>query len=249
MLPGVSRGRQSFGSGSFGRGAGWRPIPRPGLLARIAAAAGPVVLLGGSGAGKSTLLDAWEAAHPGGLVVVAAQTDPGIAGALFIGAAELAFAEDETYQVLAATLGDAEAADALAPDLHLLTNGWPALVALAGAWLGQQAPGERRGRLRGLARVEAGLAEHLVPQVIGGLGGEERELLRRLVWLPAVDAATADRLDLTENLRGVAPFIQGLARRPGWFTVPTGWKTAVQQALPLPAAAVAELRRAYAEGM
>ncbi|WP_432833970.1 hypothetical protein [Dactylosporangium sp. CA-092794] len=163
-----------------------------------------------------------------------------------ISGAELAFAEDETYQVLAGVFGDAEAADELAPDLHLLTHGWPALVGLAGAWLGQQPAEERRERLRALARVDGDLGEHLVPAVVAGLDGEERELVRRLARLPWVNAALADRLDLTEDLEAVAPFVQSVARRPGWFAVPDGWRRPLQRELPMTDAEVATLQEAYA---
>ncbi|WP_433054883.1 hypothetical protein [Dactylosporangium sp. CS-033363] len=158
-------------------------------------------------------------------VVIAAEQDPGVAGAVVVTAAELAFAEDETYQVLAAAFGDAEAADVLAPDLHLLTNGWPGLVALAAAWLAQHPAGERRERLTALARAEEGLAEFLVPAVLGGLSADEREVVRRAVYAPAI-----------EDSRAVPPFVQGLLRRPGWFVVPAGWKAALRSLLPRGAA-------------
>src|SRR5687768_18176587 len=64
MLPSVSR-RRSFGPGRFGGRPVARPISRPGLMARLDAADGMVVLAGGPGAGKSTLLDAWVAARGG----------------------------------------------------------------------------------------------------------------------------------------------------------------------------------------
>jgi len=160
--------------------------------------------------------------------VLAAEVDPGIAGALVIGAAELAFAEDETYQVLAAAFADAEAADVLAPDLHLLTNGWPSLVGLAAAWLAQHPAPRRRERLIELARSDAGLAEFLVPAVLAGLDEPGRELVRRLAYLPGPGPA--------EHPGPVTPFVQGLLRRPGSFVVPEGWKAALRALLPLGAA-------------
>ncbi|MFG2038998.1 hypothetical protein [Dactylosporangium sp. NPDC048998] len=189
----------------------------------------------------------WLARRRG--VVVAADDEPGIAGVERISARELVFAEDETYQVLAGAFGDAEAADALAPDLHLLTNGWPGLVALAGVWLAQQPDAERRQRLRTLARVEQGLAEYLVPAVLAGLDGDDREVVRRLARLPAVDARLAVRLDIAEDLGAVPPFVQGLARRPGWFAVPDGWRAAIARELRMPVTEVATLRAAYAAAM
>ncbi|WP_344617811.1 hypothetical protein [Dactylosporangium salmoneum] len=289
----MSKGRQSFGSGRFGRQGAIRPIPRPGLLRLLDGAGRMVVLVGGAGAGKSTLLDAWVAARNGVMVdaaglqvsadgavvtadgtavrgplavdgvtaadgallrrlarrdgvVVAADEDPGVEEALRISAWELAFAEDETYQVLAGAFGDAEAADELAPDLHLLLHGWPALVALAGVWLAQHPSGERRQRLRSLARVEERLEEYLLGAVLDGLGDGDREMLRRLARVPAVDARLADRLDITEDLAAVPPFLHGLSCRPGWFAVADSWRPAVVRALPMPEAEAAALRATYA---
>jgi ATP/maltotriose-dependent transcriptional regulator MalT len=182
-------------------------------------------------------------------VVVAASEKLDIPGAELITARELALAEDETYQVLAGALSDAEAADALAPDLHLLTHGWPALVALSGAWLARFPARERLDRLRALARVEEDLTAYLVPAVIAALPPADRELLRRLVHLPALDARLADRLDLTEDLGAIVPFVQPLARRPGWYAVPASWHTAVAGELPLPAAELAALRSAFRAAM
>src|SRR4051812_42248349 len=73
MLRGVSKGWPPFGSGRFARRAARRPIARAGLMARLDAADGIVVLVGGAGAGKSTLLDAWVAARGGMLVDLAQQ--------------------------------------------------------------------------------------------------------------------------------------------------------------------------------
>lgn len=268
-------------------------------MARLDAADGIVLVVGGAGAGKTTLLDGWVAARGGmlidlaergaagrehggrpawttelagggvlavdgvteadlaevgglprrGGIVVAAEDELALDAAVRIGVEELAFAEDETYQVLAAAFGDAEAADELAPDLHLLTSGWPALVALAAAWLARSQAGDRQDCLRSLAQVDAGLAEHLVPALLAALSDDERELVRRMARLPGVDAALADRLDLTEDLAAVAPFVQAVARRPGWFAVPHGWRNALQRELPMSERAVAELRAAYAAGM
>ncbi|GAA3448977.1 P-loop NTPase family protein [Dactylosporangium matsuzakiense] len=261
MLRGVSKGRVPFGSGRLGRRAAARPIARPGLLARLDAAPGIVVLTGGAGAGKSTLLDAWSGAtaddvtaadvddvlrrHHGQKLVLATAEDLAIPGSVQVRADELAFAEDETYQVLAAAFADAEAADVLAPDLHLLTNGWPGLVALTAAWLAQHPAHERRARLLTLTRCEAELADYLVPAVVAGLSGAERELVRRLAHLPGIDARLADRLDITEDLRAIPPFVQELLRRPGWFVVPEGWKAALRAELPLSAAEYSRLRDAY----
>lgn len=274
MLRGVSKGLFPFESGRFVRRAG-RPIARPGLMARLDAADGMVVLVAGTGAGKSTLLDAWVAARGGALVdlaheeleavpadgvlaidgvtdrhvpalrtlagrpgvVVAAQEELGLPGAVRLSSCELGFAEDETYQVLAAAFGDAEAADVLAPDLHLLTNGWPALVGLAGAWLAQHPAPLRRRRLLALARAEAGLAEFLIPAVLAGLAEADRELVRRLAYLPGP-------LGVAGDLVPVAPFAQGLLRRPGWFAVPAGWKAALRAELPLSAAEVERMAAA-----
>jgi ATP/maltotriose-dependent transcriptional regulator MalT len=166
-----------------------------------------------------------------------------------LGDAELGFAEDETYQVLAASLADAAAADALAPDLQLLTNGWPALVGLAAAWLAQHAPEQRGERLRALSRIHGPLLEYLVAAVLGGLNRDDRELVWRLAYLPGVDGALADRLDLTEDLVAMPPFVQPMPGRAGWFAVPNGLKTAVRRELPMSAEARAALLADHQAGM
>ena len=190
---------------------------------------------------------------PAGLrLMLVARAAPAFAveDALWLGDAELAFAEDETYQVLAASLADAAAADALAPDLHLLTNGWPELVGLAAAWLGQQAPGVRGARLRALSRADGhSMREHLVGAVISGLKRDDRELVGRLAHLPGVDAALADRLDLTEDLVALPPLVQAMPGRAGWFAVPNGLKEVVRRDLPMSAEAHAALLREYQAGM
>ncbi|HTJ38369.1 MAG TPA: hypothetical protein VL738_34480 [Dactylosporangium sp.] len=284
----MGKGQPAFGSGRRSDRTPPRPIPRPGLLSRLDAAEGLVLLIAGPGAGKSTLLDAWAATHTGVVidlpedgprewepvagplaidgvtpadapalsrlssrraVVAAATSDPGVAPATRITAKDLAFAVDETYQVLSGALADAESADEIAPDLHLLTHGWPSLVALAGAWLAQYPATERRDRLRGLARIDEPLPDYLLPAVLAALPAADRDLLRRLTQLPPVDARLADRLDITEDLAAVPPFVQPLARRPGWYTIPDAWRPALARELPLPADEIAALLSAYRSAM
>jgi ATP/maltotriose-dependent transcriptional regulator MalT len=223
--------------------AGWRAAepPRPGLPPAPPPAA-PAPTAGSLVAG----------ALPAGFRLVLASREPlpfPVGAALRLGDGELAFAEDETYQVLAASFADAAAADALAPDLHLLTNGWPELVGLAAAWLAQHAVGERGLRLGALGRTSGPLRERLVAAILDGLNREDRELVWRLAYLPGVDAATADRLDLTEHLVAVPPFVQPMPGRAGWFAVPNGLKDPVRRALPMSAEAREALLAAYQSGM
>lgn len=150
-----------------------------------------------------------------------------------LGAGHLAFAEDETYQVLAAALADAAGADSLAPDLHLLTGGWPALVGLAAAWLARLPAPERGTSLRQLARVDGPLREHLVGVLLQTLHHDEREFVRRLAYLPAIDAATADALDLTEDLGGLPPIVLPVIGSRGRYAVPEPLRATIQQRLPL----------------
>jgi len=150
-----------------------------------------------------------------------------------LGAGHLAFAEDETYQVLAAALADAAGADGLAPDLHLLTGGWPALVGLAAAWLARLPATERGASLRQLARVDGPLREHLVGVLLQALHHDEREFVRRLAHLPAIDAATADALDLTEDLGGLPPLVLPVIGSGGRYAVPEPLRETIQQRLPL----------------
>ncbi|WP_327006975.1 hypothetical protein OHA72_06645 [Dactylosporangium sp. NBC_01737] len=150
-----------------------------------------------------------------------------------LGAGHLAFAEDETYQVLAAALADAAGADKLAPDLHLLTGGWPALVGLAAAWLARLPAADRATSLRQLARVDGPLQEHLVGVLLQALHHDEREFVRRLAHLPAIDAATADALDLTEDLGGLPPIVLPVIGSGGRYAVPEPLRETIQQRLPL----------------
>ena len=150
-----------------------------------------------------------------------------------LGAGHLAFAEDETYQVLAAALADAAGADGLAPDLHLLTGGWPALVGLAAAWLARLPAADRGTSLRQLARVDGSLQDHLVGVLLQALHHDEREFIRRLAHLPAIDAATADALDLTEDLGGLPPVVLPVFGSGGRYGVPESLRKTIQQRLPL----------------
>ncbi|MDG6101000.1 hypothetical protein Daura_01295 [Dactylosporangium aurantiacum] len=150
-----------------------------------------------------------------------------------LGAGHLGFAEDETYQVLAAALADAAGADGLAPDLHLLTGGWPALVGLAAAWLARLPAAERGASLRQLARVDGPLREHLVGALLQVLHHEEREFVRRLAYLPAVDAATAGALGLAEELGALPPLVVPVIGGDGSYAVPEPLRETIQQRLPL----------------
>lgn len=191
----------------------------------------------------------WLTTLPNRRVVVAAQAQLPIDARQTVTARELSFAEDETYQALGAALGDAAGADTLAPDLHLLTHGWPQAVGLAAAWLAQQkSRAERAAKLRSLARVHGPLEQYLVGAVLDGLARDDRELVQKLAYLPGVDARRADRLDLTEDLVALPPFVQPVAGKPGWFAVPGGLRAAVQSEAPLSPEAAAALKIAY-QGM
>ncbi|WP_238015385.1 hypothetical protein KZZ52_01345 [Dactylosporangium sp. AC04546] len=191
----------------------------------------------------------WINGLPNDRVVVAAQAPLPIRARQTVTARDLSFAEDETYQALGAALGDAAGADTLAPDLHLLTHGWPQAVGLAAAWLAQQkSAGEREAKLRSLARVDGPLERYLVGAVLDGLARDDRELVQKLAYLPGVDARRADRLDITENLVALPPFVQPVAGKPGWFAVPGGLRAAVQSEAPLSPEAAAALKIAY-QGM
>jgi ATP/maltotriose-dependent transcriptional regulator MalT len=150
-----------------------------------------------------------------------------------LGIEELAFAEDETYQALSAALGDAAAADALAPDLHLLTGGWPALVELAANWLAQHPPAERADRLGQLGQAVGPLAEYLITTLLAAQPSAERELIRRAANLPAVDAGLCEVLGLGGPLTARPPFIDPVPHRPGWFAVPPAQREIVLARLPL----------------
>jgi hypothetical protein len=150
-----------------------------------------------------------------------------------LGAGHLEFAEDETYQVLAAALADAAGADRLAPDLHLLTGGWPALVGLAAAWLARLPVADRGAGLQQLARVDGPLRDHLVGVLLQALHHDEREFVRRLAHLPPIDAATADALDLTEDLGGLPPIVLPVYGKGGRYGVPEPLRKTIQQRLPL----------------
>ncbi|MGI5179623.1 hypothetical protein ACQEVZ_25155 [Dactylosporangium sp. CA-152071] len=165
-----------------------------------------------------------------------------------LGAGHLAFGEDETYQVLAAALADAAGADRLAPDLHLLTGGWPGLVGLAAAWLARVPQAERAGSLRQLARVDGGLQEHLVGALVGVLDAGERELVRRLAYLPAVDAGRADVLGLAEEWGAVPPLVVPARAEKEAFVVPEPLRKTIQQRLPLAEAERQALLEAF-QGM
>lgn len=143
-----------------------------------------------------------------------------------LGVAELGFAEDETYQVLAAALGDAAGADALAPDLHLVTSGWPALVALSAGWLAQQEPTGRGARLGQLRHAVGPLAEYLVTTLLAAQDPATRDLIRHAALLPVVTEALCGALGVAVP-RSNPPFLETVRDRPGCFAVPTVQKDIV----------------------
>ena len=92
--------------------------------------------------------------------------------------------------------------------------------------------------VRQLARVDGSLQDHLVGVLLQALHHDEREFIRRLAHLPAIDAATADALDLTEDLGGLPPFVLPVFGSGGRYGVPESLRKTIQQRLPL-----AELER------
>ncbi|GAA1549945.1 hypothetical protein GCM10009827_083060 [Dactylosporangium maewongense] len=191
----------------------------------------------------------WVVARVGVVPLVLSGREPiPVAAVDRLGAGHLAFGEDETYQVLAAALADAAGADRLAPDLHLLTGGWPGLVGLAAAWLARVPQAERAGSLRQLARVDGGLQEHLVGALVGVLDAGERELVRRLAYLPAVDAGRADVLGLAEEWGAVPPLVVPARAEKEAFVVPEPLRKTIQQRLPLAEAERQALLEAF-QGM
>jgi hypothetical protein len=214
------------------------------LLQQWAQASGAVVVQGAyeadelRGADAVVVLDGDEWGGAIGLVgvvplVLSGREPIPVAAVDRLGAGHLAFAEDETYQVLAAALADAAGADGLAPDLHLLTGGWPALVGLAAAWLARLPAAERGPGLQQLGRVDGPLQDHLVGVLIAALHHEEREFVRRLAHLPAIDDAVAGALGLTEELGGLPPLVLPVGGGGGSYCVPERLRTVIQQRLPL----------------
>jgi ATP/maltotriose-dependent transcriptional regulator MalT/DNA-binding SARP family transcriptional activator len=106
-----------------------------------------------------------------------------------VSAAELAFTEAETQEVLGVALNrtddNADLADlaALAAELHAMTAGWPAAVRLAGDALARVAPAERTGALDRLRRPGGVVHDYLAEEVIAGETDDRRELLVRLALL------------------------------------------------------------------
>jgi ATP/maltotriose-dependent transcriptional regulator MalT len=145
--------------------------------------------------------------------------------------ADLGFAEDETYQALAAALGDAAAADALAPDLHLITSGWPALVALSAGWLAQLDPNERGARLGQLRQAVGPLGEYLVTTLLAAQQPPTRELIRQAAHLPAVNDALCAALGVPAP-QPSPPFLEAVRDRPGWYAVPPVQREIVLARLP-----------------
>jgi ATP/maltotriose-dependent transcriptional regulator MalT len=150
-----------------------------------------------------------------------------------LGIRDLTFAEDETYQALAGAFGDAAAADALAPDLHLVTSGWPALVTLAAGWLAGGDTAERPARLGQLTTTVGPLVQYLVSTLLAALDPDRRELVRHAAHLPAVDAMLAGALGLSEHVEATPPFLEPVPLAPGWYAVPPGQREIVLANLPL----------------
>ncbi|HKE63807.1 MAG TPA: hypothetical protein VKB59_04045 [Micromonosporaceae bacterium] len=173
-----------------------------------------------------------------------------------LGAPDLVFDVDETFQLLTIALGDASAADEVASDLHTLTTGWPGQVSLGAAWLAQQPASSRRARLAAFAGFDAELSD----AVLAGADPPTRSLVRAAAYLPRVDAKLIvdisqdaapgsgwpgpGRLDLAGAaalLLGAAPLLMPESGRRGWYQVSTPARAAVRSKDPLADAARAEL--------
>ncbi len=166
-----------------------------------------------------------------------------------LGAADLVFDVDETFQLLTVALGDAAAADEVAADLHTLTSGWPGQVSLGAAWLAQQPAGVRRARLAAFAGFDAELSD----AVLAGADPPTRSLVRAAAYLPRVDAklmvdvgqddtpgdgtalpSTADIAAAEALLVRAAPLLMPESGRPGWYQVSAAARSGVLSKDPLP---------------
>src|SRR5262245_14502365 len=165
-----------------------------------------------------------------------------------LGAADLVFDVDETFQLLTVALSDAAAADEVAGDLHTLTSGWPGQVSLGAAWLAQQPRGVRRARLAAFAGFDTELSD----AVLAGADAPTKALVRAAAYLARVDAklmldiagdeAAADwslpsATDLAAAealLLASAPLLMPESGRPGWYQISAAAKTAVLSKEPLP---------------
>jgi ATP/maltotriose-dependent transcriptional regulator MalT/DNA-binding SARP family transcriptional activator len=148
-------------------------------------------------------------------LVLASRADPpfavdrlrGQGEVLELSASDLAFAVEEIEALLVASLEDPE--PGLAPALHELTAGWPALVRLAVDALRTIPAGERAGALDGLHGARAAMFAYLAGEVFEREPADVRQLLRTAALFDVFTPELCEALDVSH----ATDAIERLARR------------------------------------
>ena len=151
---------------------------------------------------------ALEHLPPGVRVIAGSRVDPRLPLARFRGrgvlgelrAADLAFTQDEAWELLVGTegldLGDEEVAL-----LAERTEGWPVALYLAALWLRDE--DDPRGRAREFAGSQRYVAEYLTDEVLSRLDGATREFLVRTSVFDRFCAPLCDEVLRFDNSRAV----------------------------------------------
>ena len=112
-----------------------------------------------------------------------------------ITAAELAFTEAETAELVARTVGEGEP---LAADVHRLAGGWPVAIRLAAEALAGAKPGERGAMMDALREPHGLLLRYMADEVIGSEPAEVLALLDRAQVLDEIEPAIAAAVGIAD---------------------------------------------------
>lgn len=181
-----------------------------------------------AGAAATVIGDLLDALPPSAKVVVGARQDPPLPLARLRLHGQLTEVRDEDLcfgfgeaDALAEARGVVLAADAI-ERLMWVTEGWPAGVQLAAAWLANDADVDRL--VDGFGATDRGVADFVDSEILAGLPAELTTLLFDTCVLEQFDAELCDAVrgrhdsaELLRRLRERHILLVAIADRPGWF--------------------------------
>jgi DNA-binding SARP family transcriptional activator/ATP/maltotriose-dependent transcriptional regulator MalT len=162
--------------------------------------------------------------------------------AVHLGAAELRLDGDEVTRLLVAAGLDPDGAEAAAPSMLAMTDGWPAAVALAGS-LGDRSDGAAAPDTRGPRQV----LHRLVDELLDAATHEERRTIEQLVGVPLLSGRVAELVGGPGSLDRLRDLGLPLRyRTDGWAELPDPVKELIPSRA-LPPETARAVARSYAE--